>query len=69
MPNVGALEIAIVVILALIVFGPSKLPQLARSAGSGLRELKQGISGHTDGLKETVAAIDPPEASSDPAGS
>jgi len=66
MPNIGALEIAIVVILALIVFGPSKLPQLARSAGNGLRELKDGISGHTDGLKDTVAAIDPRETSSDP---
>jgi sec-independent protein translocase protein TatA len=43
-PNVGPLEIAIVLIIALIVFGPKKLPELGRSVGSGLKEFREGLS-------------------------
>jgi sec-independent protein translocase protein TatA len=35
MPNIGPMEIAIVLIIALVVFGPSKLPELGKSAGKG----------------------------------
>ncbi len=40
MPQIGPLEILVVSVLALIVFGPQKLPELARSAGKGIRQLK-----------------------------
>ena len=43
-PNVGILEIAIVLIIALVVFGPRKLPDLGRSLGKGLREFREGVS-------------------------
>ena len=45
LPNVGPLEIAVVAIIALIVFGPKRLPELGRSAGKGLREFKNSING------------------------
>lgn len=45
MGNIGAPEIAIVLIIALIVFGPKRLPELGKSLGSGLREFKSSISG------------------------
>ena len=48
MPNIGPLEIAIVLIIALIVFGPKKLPELGRSAGKGFREFKDGIASTND---------------------
>lgn len=48
MPTIGPMEIAIVLIVALIIFGPKKLPELGRSAGSGLRELKSSIAGDDD---------------------
>jgi sec-independent protein translocase protein TatA len=48
MPNVGPLELAIVLIIALIVFGPKRLPELGRSMGRGLREFKDSISGKDD---------------------
>ncbi|UJA20383.1 hypothetical protein HJD18_09295 [Thermoleophilia bacterium SCSIO 60948] len=48
MPNIGPLEIAIVLIIALIVIGPKKLPSFGRSAGKGLREFKDSVSGTSD---------------------
>lgn len=43
--NVGPLEIAIVLIIALIVFGPKRLPELGRSLGKGIREFRSSIGG------------------------
>ncbi len=47
MPNIGPLEIGIVLVIALIVFGPKKLPELGHSLGKGLREFKGSISGES----------------------
>lgn len=49
MPSIGPLEIAIVLIIALVVFGPRRLPELGRSAGNGFREFKSSVSGVGDG--------------------
>jgi sec-independent protein translocase protein TatA len=43
--NIGPLEIGVVLIIALIVFGPKRLPELGNSLGRGLREFKETISG------------------------
>lgn len=43
MPNIGPLEIAIVLIIALLVFGPKRLPGLGRSLGRGLTEFREGL--------------------------
>jgi sec-independent protein translocase protein TatA len=42
-PNIGPLEILIVVAILLIIFGPRKLPQLGRSAGQSLREFRRSV--------------------------
>lgn len=44
MPQIGPLEILVVGIVALIVFGPQKLPEIARSVGRALNELKRMAS-------------------------
>ena len=46
--NIGPLEIAIVLIIALLVFGPKRLPELGKSLGKGIREFKGSISGEHD---------------------
>jgi sec-independent protein translocase protein TatA len=48
MPNIGPLELAIVLIIALVIFGPKRLPDLGRSLGKGMREFKDSISGKDD---------------------
>ena len=55
MPNVGPLELAIVLIIALVVFGPKRLPELGRSVGRGIREFKSSISGDNDDDDEPQA--------------
>ena len=47
MPNVGPMELVLVLAVALIVLGPKKLPEVGRSLGKGMREFKDSIAGHT----------------------
>jgi sec-independent protein translocase protein TatA len=51
MPGIGPLEIGIVLAIALVVFGPKKLPELGRGLGGGMREFKQSISSEVRELK------------------
>jgi sec-independent protein translocase protein TatA len=44
--NIGPLEIGVVVVIALLVFGPKRLPELGRSLGGGMREFKDSVTGH-----------------------
>jgi sec-independent protein translocase protein TatA len=44
MPNVGPLELAVVLVIALIVLGPKKLPEVGRSLGRGIREFKDSLN-------------------------
>jgi sec-independent protein translocase protein TatA len=45
MPNIGLPEILVVLVIALIVFGPKRLPELGRSLGRGIREFRGSVSG------------------------
>jgi sec-independent protein translocase protein TatA len=46
--NIGPLEIIVVLIIALIVFGPKRLPELGRSLGRGIREFRGSLGGDDD---------------------
>jgi sec-independent protein translocase protein TatA len=46
MPNIGPMELVIVLAIALIVLGPKKLPEVGRSIGKGMREFKDSVSGN-----------------------
>jgi sec-independent protein translocase protein TatA len=52
MPNVGPMELIIVLVIALIVLGPKRLPDFGRSLGKGMREFKDSISGVADDRDE-----------------
>jgi sec-independent protein translocase protein TatA len=52
MPNVGPLELVVVLIIALVIFGPKRLPELGRSMGKGIREFRGSISGKGDDDEE-----------------
>jgi len=44
MPSIGRMELVIVLVVALLVFGPKRLPDAGRSLGRSMRELKDAIS-------------------------
>ncbi|GBF06435.1 twin arginine-targeting protein translocase [Deinococcus aerius] len=50
MPNIGPGELLVILLIALLVFGPKKLPELGKSLGAGIREFRKG----TQGLKEEL---------------
>ena len=45
MPSIGPLELGIILLIVLVVFGPKRLPGLGRQLGSGMREFKDSITG------------------------
>jgi sec-independent protein translocase protein TatA len=58
MGNIGLPEIAIVLLIVLVIFGPKRLPQLGRSLGSGMREFKDAVTGKNK--DNEVDEIEPP---------
>ena len=44
----GPLELMVILVIALIVLGPQKLPEAARSVGKGMRELKESLTAEDD---------------------
>jgi sec-independent protein translocase protein TatA len=45
---IGPTEIIILLVVALLVFGPKRLPEMGRSIGKGMREFKNSVSGKDD---------------------
>jgi sec-independent protein translocase protein TatA len=56
MPNIGPLEIIIVLVIVLVIFGPKRLPDLGRSLGRGMREFKDSVTGKDDDDRELPPA-------------
>ena len=61
MPGIGPMELIIVLIVALIVLGPKRLPSAGRSLGRGMREFKQTLSGEQHDVDDEQAQLKPAE--------
>jgi sec-independent protein translocase protein TatA len=77
--NIGLPEILVVLVIALIIFGPKRLPELGQSMGRGIREFKNSLSGDKDkdspeekrreleASQATEPATAPPQPTAEPA--
>ena len=52
MPGIGPMEIVVVLVIALLILGPKKLPEMGRSLGTGMRSFKDAVSGDSSTEKE-----------------
>ena len=68
MPNIGPLEIVIVLVIVLIIFGPKRLPDLGRSLGRGMREFKDSVTGKDKDELPEGSAENPEPTTVAPAG-
>ncbi len=62
MPNLGTPELIIILLVVLLLFGGKKLPELARSIGSSMQELRKGMNGETKESEKSAQAADSKEA-------
>lgn len=68
MPNIGPMELIVVLVIALIILGPKRLPDVGRSVGRGLKEFKDGVGGLTGGRDEPSTEITAAMTDERPAG-
>ena len=75
MPTPGPLEIVIILVIVLLIFGPKRLPDLGRSLGRGMREFKDSVTGKdsddepatlAQSQNDTPAAAEPTPAAAEP---
>ena len=57
MLDLGTQELLVIFIVAFLVFGPKKMPELGRTLGKGIRELKSAMRGITASLEEAGSDI------------
>lgn len=65
MPNIGPMELMIVLVLALIILGPKKLPDAGRSLGRGMREFKDSLTGGDAQERQLASEARPDRAKQD----
>jgi sec-independent protein translocase protein TatA len=76
MPNIGPMELIVVLVIVLLIFGPKRLPGLGKQLGTGMREFKESVSGKggkddddeddRDDRKQVEAALGRPEGEEAP---
>jgi sec-independent protein translocase protein TatA len=70
MPNIGPLELVLILLVVLLLFGAKRLPELGRSLGSGMREFKDSVTGKDESpASRDRAEIDRGEAPRPPQAS
>ena len=59
--QIGVPELLIILVVALLIFGPSKLPSLGKSLGEGITSFKKGLSGQSGDEEEEKAKGESPK--------
>ena len=62
MPNIGPVELIIVLVIVLVIFGARRVPEAGKNLGKGMREFKDAITGKDDDRKELQASNEPQTA-------
>jgi len=63
MPSLGPAEILVILVVALLVFGPNKMPEIAKQVGKGFREFRRVQQHLKSELRDVVSEFDSPTAS------
>ena len=63
MPNIGPMELIVVLVVALLILGPKRLPAAGWSLGKGVQEFKAGLTVRGDATPQ----VEPPQAAAVPA--
>lgn len=56
--NIGFPGLILILVIALIIFGPNKLPEIGRAVGKSMREFKNATNGLTDDIKKEMREND-----------
>jgi sec-independent protein translocase protein TatA len=54
-PNIGPLEIVVILVLVALIFGAKRIPELAKSAGRGIREFRSSVRVDDEGTEGSQA--------------
>ena len=65
MPKIGPLELIIILVIVLVVFGVGRLPQVGGAIGKSLRAFKRGVEGKEDDAGEKEATTASTESATD----
>ncbi len=60
--GIGAPELIVILVIALIVFGPGKLPEIGAALGKGIRDFKKSFDGVDDATKRVETNTEPPQS-------
>jgi sec-independent protein translocase protein TatA len=60
MPEIGITGLIVILVVALLIFGPKRLPEIGRSLGRGMREFKDSITGDDNEAEAEKVELTPP---------
>ena len=66
MPNIGPVELIIILVIALIVIGPGRLPDVGAALGKSIREFRKASSDITDAARVDTSPLPPPAPATAP---
>ncbi len=67
--NLGPWEVGLILVVALIVVGPGKLPEVAKAIGKGMNEFKKATAGYKKDFQDAINSIEETVKDKEPGGS